>query len=313
MAEVSSRLGAGPGGLRLSVLLLLMLLEPPTAGSTTPACGRPRTQGKIMGGMPAPEGKWPWQVSVHYSGSHVCGGSILNEYWILSAAHCFSLKLNTHGFDLYVGIVNLNFASKHTQWFEVNKVIIHPTYQLKHPVGGDVALVQLKTRIEFSDSVLPVCLASPDMTFQNVSCWATGWGLVRPRGEPSVTLQEAKFALISAVLCQMLYGTPLAIQPDMLCAGNLVDKKSVCEGDSGGPLVCEVNHTWWQIGIVSWGRGCSYPMYPGVYAKVSYFFEWIHSKIEQTPLPPQPTPSFSSALGVSANIHIITLFYVSLL
>lgn len=54
------------------------------------ACGQRHKQGKIVGGMDAPEGKWPWQVSVHYGGFHICGGSILNEYWILSAAHCFS-------------------------------------------------------------------------------------------------------------------------------------------------------------------------------------------------------------------------------
>ncbi|KAM9254134.1 serine protease 38 [Dugong dugon] len=310
---MSSRLSADLSVLRLSVLLLLMLPKPPPAGNKAPACGRPRTHGRVMGGLSVPEGKWPWQVSVHYSGSHVCGGSILNEYWILSAAHCFSLILNTHGFDMYVGILNLNIASKHTQWFEVNKVIIHPTYKLNHPVGGDIALVQLKTRIEFSDSVLPVCLASPGMVFQNMSCWATGWGLDQPEGQPSVRLQEAKFALIPTWLCQVLYGTPSAIQQDMLCAGNLRDMKSVCEGDSGGPLVCEVNHTWWQIGVVSWSRGCLYPMYPAVYAKVSYFFEWIQSKIKQTPLPPQPTPSLSSALGASVGVHIISLVYLSVL
>lgn len=54
------------------------------------ACGQPVLQGKIVGGMPAPLQKWPWQVSLHYSGLHVCGGSILNAYWVLTAAHCFN-------------------------------------------------------------------------------------------------------------------------------------------------------------------------------------------------------------------------------
>lgn len=86
-------------------------------------------------------------------------------------------------FDMYVGLVDLRFASNHTQWFEVNKVIVHPTYQLYHPVGGDIALVQLKSRIVFSDSVLPVCIAPPDVNLHNVTCWATGWGLISPQGK----------------------------------------------------------------------------------------------------------------------------------
>ncbi|XP_072620093.1 serine protease 38 isoform X2 [Vulpes vulpes] len=162
--------------------LPLLLLTGSVAFSS--ACGRPYIQGKIVGGVDVLERKWPWQVSVHYRGFHVCGGSIISEYWILSAAHCFDRDKNIVAFDMYVGLVDLRFASNHTQWFEVNKVIVHPTYQLYHPVGGDIALVQLKSRIVFSDSVLPVCIAPPDVNLHNVTCWATGWGLISPQGIP---------------------------------------------------------------------------------------------------------------------------------
>lgn len=85
-------------------------------------------------------------------------------------------------FDVHVGINNLDVAIRHTQWFEINKVIIHPTYELFHPVGGDVALVQLKSPITFSDSVLAVCLPPSDLNLDNVPCWAAGWGLVSQQG-----------------------------------------------------------------------------------------------------------------------------------
>lgn len=84
---------------------------------------------------------------------------------------------------MYVGLVDLRVAGNHTQWFEVNKVILHHTYELYHPVGGDVALVQLKSPIVFSDSVLPVCIAPPNVNLQNISCWATGWGLISQKGK----------------------------------------------------------------------------------------------------------------------------------
>lgn len=89
-------------------------------------------------------------------------------------------KLQT--FDIYVGLTNLEVANSHTQWFEINRVIIHPTYEMFHPVGGDIALVQLKSAIVFSDFVLPICLPPSDLNLRNLSCWTTGWGMVSPEG-----------------------------------------------------------------------------------------------------------------------------------
>ncbi|XP_027778209.2 serine protease 38 [Marmota flaviventris] len=328
MAAPASGLGAsGLGSSRRAalgfLLLVLLLLQTPLARATAAAhqhlkssgnslssavaCGRRAVQGKILGGVSAPPGKWPWQVSVQYAGFHVCGGSILNEYWVLSAAHCFGRDKSIQIFDMYVGIVNLLVANEHTQWFEVNQVILHPNYERFHPVGGDVALVQLKTPIVFSDAVLPVCLAPPDVNLTNLSCWATGWGVVTQQGHTTDELQEVQLPLVSKALCALLYRHSSYILPDMLCAGDLFNVRTVCEGDSGGPLVCEFNHTWLQIGIVSWGRGCTQPLYPGVYARVSYFSNWIRYNIEITPIPPQPTPALCPILEVTVGVLVATL------
>ena len=91
---------------------------------------------------------------------------------------------------MYVGLVDLNVAGNHTQWFEVNRVIIHPTYELYHPVGGDIALVQLKTRIVFSDSVLPICIAPPDLTL-----WHTQWGRVVETASAAVVLHKKSYCI----------------------------------------------------------------------------------------------------------------------
>ncbi|XP_029797585.1 serine protease 38 [Suricata suricatta] len=318
-------MAARPSGARQPAapgLLLLLLLLPTARPAVTAhrrprservslnrdvACGRRYVQGKIVGGVDVPERKWPWQVSVHYAGFHVCGGSIVDEYWVLTAAHCFQKGRSTEPFDVYVGLVDLRVAGSHTQWFEVNQVIIHPTYQLLHPIGGDVALVQLKSRIVFSDSVLPVCVAPPDVNLQNAVCWATGWGVISRQGHTSDRLQEAQMPLIPRLLCQLLHGHPSYVTPDMLCAGNIRDVKNVCEGDSGGPLVCEFNRTWLQVGVVSWGRGCTYPVYPAVYARVSYFSEWIRHHIEHTPRPLQPLPTLSCRLRATLSVPVTVL------
>ena len=68
------------------------------------ACGQRPVQGKILGGVDALERKWPWQVSVHYTGFHICGGSIIDEYWILSAAHCFDRWVGGDGYPSHGGL-----------------------------------------------------------------------------------------------------------------------------------------------------------------------------------------------------------------
>lgn len=79
------------------------------------------------------------------------------------------------------------------------------------------------------------------------------------------------------------------------------------QGDSGGPLVCKVNQTWRQIGIVSWGRGCAHPLYPGVYANVSHFLSWIQYYLNHTPIPPLLTPSLSSSLRATLSTFVTML------
>ncbi|EDM04608.1 similar to novel protein (predicted), isoform CRA_a [Rattus norvegicus] len=196
---------------------------------------------------------------------------------------------------MYVGITNLEVANKHTQWFEINQVIIHPTFEMFHPVGGDVALVQSKSAIVFSDYVLPICLPSSNLNLSDLSCWTTGWGMVSPQvplsspltGETGKDLLEAQLPLIPKFQCQLLYGLTSYLLPEMLCAGDIKNMKNVCE-----------------IGIVSWGRGCAQPLYPGVFANVSYFLNWIRYNMETIPDPPQLTPFVSSSLRATVSSFV---------
>ncbi|KAM9095879.1 serine protease 38-like isoform 3-T3 [Sarcophilus harrisii] len=234
-------------------LLLLLLLLLPSCGcwKSNSECGRPFREGKIIGGQDALDGKWPW-----------------------------TLDLLEH-FKVYVGLTDLKSINSHIQKRGIKQVIIHPLYKLTHPNGHDIALVQLSKALKFNYLVLPVCLPKSNINLDTTeTCWITGWGKMRESGIMVDILQETEIPLLDQFLCQILYGSIFFIQEDMICAADLSLMKSPCQGDSGGPLVCKFNDTWIQIGVVTWGKGCSIPLYPGVFARVPYFSTWISNSIQ---------------------------------
>ncbi|KAM9095878.1 serine protease 38-like isoform 2-T2 [Sarcophilus harrisii] len=198
----------------------------------------------------------------------------------LRRLHPETLDLLEH-FKVYVGLTDLKSINSHIQKRGIKQVIIHPLYKLTHPNGHDIALVQLSKALKFNYLVLPVCLPKSNINLDTTeTCWITGWGKMRESGIMVDILQETEIPLLDQFLCQILYGSIFFIQEDMICAADLSLMKSPCQGDSGGPLVCKFNDTWIQIGVVTWGKGCSIPLYPGVFARVPYFSTWISNSIQ---------------------------------
>uniref|UniRef100_A0A8C9R459 Zgc:100868 n=1 Tax=Scleropages formosus TaxID=113540 RepID=A0A8C9R459_SCLFO len=228
-------------------------------------CGQAPLNTKIVGGQNAAPGSWPWQVSMRYQGSHVCGGSLINNQWILSAAHCFALIR----YELQDQGTNPNSVS-----VSVSSITVNPNYN-GNTNDNDLALVQLSSTVSFSDYIQPICLAASGSTFYNgTETWVTGWGNIQ-----SGDLQlEVQVPVVGNGKCNCLYG-PGSITDNMLCAGLLAGGKDSCQGDSGGPLVVKQGSVWVQAGIVSFGNGCAEPNYPGVYTRVSQYQSWISSVI----------------------------------
>uniref|UniRef100_A0A8C5WJ77 Peptidase S1 domain-containing protein n=1 Tax=Leptobrachium leishanense TaxID=445787 RepID=A0A8C5WJ77_9ANUR len=245
-----------------------------TASSSSPACGVPAISGRIVGGTDAVYGEWPWQVAVTTANS-LCGGSLINEQWVLSAAHCFDKYKFGESIASSVTVV-------------VEKFTKHPNF-IKPGDRGDIALVKLKSPVTFTNYIRPICLPNASVTFPSgMECWVTGWG-TRRYGEnlPSInTLQEVMTPLIDYKQCDQMYhidsstsSYTIIIQEDKICSGYAEGGKDSCQGDSGGPLVCEANGTWIQAGIVSWGDGCALKNHPGVYTLVPAYESWIKSYI----------------------------------
>uniref|UniRef100_A0A8C2HYF1 Transmembrane serine protease 5 n=1 Tax=Cyprinus carpio TaxID=7962 RepID=A0A8C2HYF1_CYPCA len=238
-------------------------------------CGTRAKLHRIVGGVEATLGRWPWQVSLYYSNRHICGGSIITNQWIVTAAHCVhNYRLpQVSSWVVYAGIVTSNSAKlAQYQGLAVEKIIYNKNYNHRTH-DNDIALVKLRAPLNFSDTIRPVCLPQYDYDLPGgTQCWISGWGYTQP--------DDAPVPLISTKKCNSSCMYNGEITPRMLCAGYTEGKVDACQGDSGGPLVCQDENVWRLVGVVSWGTGCAEPNHPGVYTKVSEFLEWIYEIIE---------------------------------
>nr|CAD7456469.1 unnamed protein product [Timema tahoe] len=223
---------------------------------------------RIIGGQTASTGQFPYQVSIRINGAHVCGGTIFNKRFVITAGHCVD-KAKKHQLLVVSGsihLTNLTVANL------VRRITIHPDYYYiagSIPVN-DVALLELKTDLPLDGTGISSIPLRTTSVPGNTSCDVSGWGHFTFSNDS--LSKVLNFVQIPVMSCSSYENT--VILPGMFCAGFEVGGKDsfVCpQGDSGGPLVCEGQ----LAGIVSWGYDCAIPMYPGVYANVSYYRSWL--------------------------------------
>ncbi|XP_046862366.1 uncharacterized protein LOC124455778 [Xenia sp. Carnegie-2017] len=282
--------------------------------------GSQSPQSLIVGGTEARPNSWPWIVSLTRRGSIHCAGSIIDKYWILTAAHC--LVQSTIPATFFTGIT-INVADHRTDTTSVYEysltsvaMYIHPKYYVNGPVyfaDYDVALMKLPTPLNFTERVQPVCLPSQDDIFNgNDNCFVIGWGRTAS-GFTSPYLQQVKLDVISLQECNSFSFFNGRVSPRSVCGGRRSGGVSACNGDSGGPYQCKRNNTWIQLGIVSWGRSCVQARYYSVFMDVRKFLQPFIETIQRgqnTNL----TMYYSRAIGVvfqnlselySSNLSVI--------
>uniref|UniRef100_A0A7N5KI19 trypsin n=1 Tax=Ailuropoda melanoleuca TaxID=9646 RepID=A0A7N5KI19_AILME len=209
---------------------------------------------KIVGGYTCEENSVPYQVSLNV-GYHFCGGSLISDQWVVSAAHCYMYRIQVR-----LGVYNIDVMEGNEQFINSAKVIRHPRYS-SWTLNNDIMLIKLSSPAVLNKRVATVSLPSA-CAAAGTQCLISGWGNTLSSGSNYPELLQCLDApLLSQAQCEASY--PGQITDSMVCAGFLEGGKDSCQGDSGGPVVCNGE----LQGIVSWGYGCAEKDSPGVYTK----------------------------------------------
>ena len=318
-------------GAAAALTVALMQPAPVSAQSVRGALDalRPSANTRVIGGAPAATGDWPWQVFIlipvltptGHKGVSQCGGSLISEKWVLTAAHCVRefdrsqkiLVLEQRppaGKPIVQGVPVDVGGSRESVHF-VSTAIAHPQYNPDR-LENDIALIKLEEPAARSRAV-PLLLG-PDAELENppARIVSTGWGQTRGtirQGDQDIDivsqkpvrqedimpdrLMQVELPLVATDECKARYRElPTSVDQRNLCAGVPQGDKSDCHGDSGGPIVVRDNGgQWLQIGIVSWGMPeCAVPGHPSVYTRVSAFADWLRETTGNTPTAPPPPP-----------------------
>jgi len=253
-------------------------------------------EGRIVGGKSVEKlNMFPWQMSLSigyygYLYQHRCGAALVNDRWVITAAHCTYTLDSPDGLYVIGGFLNID-DKESAQIKSVIEIVNHPNF-MPQLYENDIALLKMDSPVIYTPSLLPICLPSPSISIQPdfASNYVgevgllSGWGRKWHGGPLASQLKMVALPILDNKECMRWYNRSGSRQyipkSTFLCAGYEKGEKDACSGDSGGPLVVtrsDGRRLLW--GVVSWGIGCASKGRPGVYTRVSQFVDWINLTI----------------------------------
>ena len=268
---------------------------------------------KITGGTNALISEFPWQVflsvTISSNSKATCGGSIIADNWILTAAHCVKdnagRTVSPSAVTVKAGANNpLNVSEG--DLYSAAEVIAHENYN-DESLENDIALIRLSDPIDNPVAAPVKIVTSEDVAFgaidPGVMTWVTGWGIVTAQSnEFPTSLQKVQLPIVKLAQAATVWRN---INATVLMAGYLNGNKDACSGDSGGPLVVPVLGGYRLAGLVSWGSSLCNTY--GAYTNISLFRNWITSNtgIVQSFIPPHPAGDTIICPGQTSNRYTV--------
>lgn len=230
---------------------------------------------KVTGGRPADPNAWPWMAALRRrrSENSYCGGVLITDRHILTAAHCTDNYKET---DLTVRLGEYKFSSLNetrSREFRVSEIRQHADFD-PTTYDNDIAVLKLQQPALFNSYIWPVCMPPVEDTYEGYMGIVTGWGTQEFLGATSDVLMEVSIPIWTQEKCKGAFVE--RITDEVLCAGAPEGGRDSCQGDSGGPLLVQLpNRRWVTVGIVSWGIRCGEKNHPGIYTRVTKYSDWI--------------------------------------
>nr|XP_040577296.1 venom peptide isomerase heavy chain-like [Lepeophtheirus salmonis] len=254
------------------------------------------TKERILGGRRVNEGEIPWQVMFRLRVQDLflstCGGTIISNQFVLTAAHCFiypigvNTSTNTRLNESYImaGSTKFNSGEKHT----IKKLIVHPEYNwsVGFLLKNDIAIVQVSNPFVFGENVMALCLPKVGLSIPEGSTLiVSGWGVTRlhpsyktfPYFSETNMRTELKTLSMESEKCEYSKNYPVSPNSKM-CTYN--PPNDSCIGDSGSPLTMAIDGQCILVGIVSEGKDCGSDQYGALSVNVSYYTTWILKQIK---------------------------------
>jgi len=289
-----------------------------------------RNDKRIVGGSKVISGQFPditWQVGLLVQSSSLCGGAILNDEYILTAAHCVKdmssdIVVNPASVDVRTGIELMPPEN-----LRGSQIWVHPTYSSANSGNSailvDLAIIKLNRKIVLSPQITAIQLPRTQTTTPPPGNYiVSGYGTtVSNSGGSSGEVEELRWVDVPYVP----YGTcdataPFTVPITSICAGGVAGKDS-CQGDSGSSLVINAgtqqSPDWVLAGIVSSGTRVNNPLCAvaseyGIYVDVKRNLAWIDSII-MAEVPPRPDMSTSNFLTASLGFAGVIVCLASFL
>ncbi len=261
---------------------------------------------RIVGGAPISISQAPWQVAISIRNGTLCGGSLINTDWVITAAHCAS-GVQPSGFSVFAG---LDFLSQRNRGnaISVSQVVIHPDWNGNN-FNADLALLQLSAPVTLGPNIqlipLPEQVDPNTWPQQGSIATISGWGATSFGGSATDQLQAANISVLAGPGVNSCgdYGPNFSALDD-LCAGVAGGGIDTCQGDSGSPLTIQIDGVATLAGVTSVGNECALPNFPGIYTRVTTYINWIRGYVPIPATVPMPPVGVTSKAAVGGKVVV---------